>query len=62
VDERDREHMELRAVGWEPVERGGVAIWQCPDHGFYYSQDVAVELVREGTKPYVPKCLGEGAA
>ena len=54
--------MELRAVGWESVERDGVAIWQCPDHGFYYSQDVAVELVREGTKPYVPKCLGGGAA
>jgi hypothetical protein len=53
--------MGLRAAGWEPVERGGVVIWLSPDNGFCYSQEVALEMVREGTKPYVPKCLN-GAA
>ena len=61
MDERDREHMELRAAGWELVERGGVVIWQSPDNGFYYAED-GRGLVREGTKPYVPKCLGGGVA
>ena len=62
MNEQDREHMELRAAGCEPVERGGVSIWQSPDNGYYYSQEVAVGTVREGTKPYVPKCLEDGAA
>jgi hypothetical protein len=62
MNEQDREQMELRAAGWELVERGRVVIWQSPDNGLYYAEGMAVEMVREGTKPYVPKCLGGGVA
>jgi hypothetical protein len=58
MNEQDREHMELRAAGWEPVERGRVDTWQSLDNGFYYSQEMALGMLREGTKPYVPTCLG----
>ena len=62
MNQQDREQMELRGAGWELVERGGIDIWQSPDNGFCYAQEMAVEMVREGTKPYVPKCLGGGVA
>ena len=57
---RDREHMNLRAAGWEQTDRGGVGILQTPDKCFYYSQEVAVEMDRGRAKPYVPKCRGGG--
>ena len=61
MNEQDRQEMELRAAGWEPKERAGKAIWQSPDNGFYYLQDLAVAMVREELKSYVPKCLGRTA-
>jgi hypothetical protein len=46
-----REHMDLRAASWEQTDRGGIAIWQSPKKGFYYAQEVAVEMDRGGAKP-----------
>ena len=62
MNEQDREQMELRAAGWESVERSGVVIWQSPEGGFFYSREMVVEMVRDGKKPYVPKCLGGAVA
>jgi len=41
---------ELQAAGWKPKERCGKTIWQSPDNGFWYSQDMAMHLqTQEGT-------------
>ncbi len=37
----------LVAAGWKPKERGGKLIWQSPDNGFYYSQEMATHLLEE---------------
>lgn len=52
--------MVLRALGWEEAKRGRVAIWQTPDKGLYHSQEMAVEMDREGAKPHVPRRPGGG--
>ena len=62
MNEQDREHMGLRAAGWEPNESGRHVVWRSPDNGSYYSREVAVEMVREGKRPYVPTCLEGGVA
>ena len=36
----------LIAVGWKPKERCDKAIWQSPQTRFWYSQAVALELLR----------------
>jgi hypothetical protein len=51
MNEQDRKQMELRAAGWESKKRGQKTIWESPDNGFYYSQEMAIEIVREGAKP-----------
>ena len=35
---------ELRVAGWMHKERCGKTIWQSPDNGFWYSQDMAMHL------------------
>jgi hypothetical protein len=39
------EERRLMAAGWEPKERCGRIIWQRPDNGFYYSQEVALHFL-----------------
>ncbi len=36
----------LIAAGWKPKERCGKTIWQSPENGFWYSRDMALELLR----------------
>ena len=36
----------LIAVGWKPKERCGKTIWGSPENGFWYSQEMALELLR----------------
>ncbi len=36
----------LIAAGWKPKERGGLVIWANPERGFYYSQEVALHLLK----------------
>jgi hypothetical protein len=55
VNEQDRKQRELRASGWESKKRSQKTIWESLDNGFYYSQEIAIEYIREGAKPYVPK-------
>jgi hypothetical protein len=42
------ESRRLLAAGWEPKERCGKIIWECPDNGFYVSQEVAMHLLEAG--------------
>ena len=56
----DEERTLIRA-GWASKERCGLTIWERPDNGFYYSQEMALAIVREEAKLYVPRCFG-GAA
>jgi len=39
------EWRELEAAGFKPKERCGKIIWQRPDNGFYYSQEMASHLL-----------------
>ncbi len=36
----------LIAAGWKPKERGGLVIWANPKTGFYYSEEVALHLLK----------------
>ena len=40
----------LREAGWKAKERLGRAIWQHPESGFYYSEEMALEMVRSEDK------------
>jgi hypothetical protein len=53
--EKNTEHQELAAAGWEPEERESETVWRNPENGLVYPQGVAVAMVREGVDPDVPK-------
>ena len=36
----------LKAAGWKPKRRCGKTIWESPENGFWYSQEMALELLR----------------
>ena len=38
----------LQAAGWKPKERCGKIIWQSPENGFWYSQEMALQLSENG--------------
>jgi hypothetical protein len=40
------EERKLIAAGWKPKERGRLVIWANPKTGFYYSQEVALHLLK----------------
>jgi hypothetical protein len=40
------EERRLIAAGWKPKERGGFVIWENPEASFYYSQEVALHLLK----------------
>lgn len=40
------EALELEAAGWEPKERCGKTIWANPQTGLWYSEEMALELLR----------------
>jgi len=37
-----------RTAGWKPKERCGKTIWQSPQNGFWYSQEMALRLSESG--------------
>lgn len=53
-DERNEERLELEAAGWWPEDRYGETVWQNPENGFWYTQGVAVTILREGAETDVP--------
>jgi hypothetical protein len=60
-NEENRKHRELEAAGWEPGERYGEPIWRNPTNGYWYPQDIAVSMLREGADADVPLELEGGA-
>jgi hypothetical protein len=42
------EERRLIAAGWKPKKRGGFVIWANPEASFYYSQEVALDLLKRG--------------
>jgi len=38
----------LKIAGWKPKERCGKTIWQSPQNGFWYSQEMALRLSESG--------------
>jgi hypothetical protein len=52
----------LLAAGWTPKVRSGKTIWASPRTGFWYSQEVALELVRLDERPPGPNLRDEGAS
>jgi hypothetical protein len=54
--DRSDERRELEAAGWRSEDRAGQIVWQKPESGYWYSQGVAMALLREGADPgEVPK-------
>jgi hypothetical protein len=45
-DSWEVEERGLIAAGWKPKERGRLVIWANPETGFYYSQEVALHLLK----------------
>ena len=46
ISEKPPEHWRLLASGWTPKVRGGKTIWVSPQTGFWYGEEVALELLR----------------
>jgi hypothetical protein len=44
----DPQARKLLAAGWEPKERCGKTIWESPEDGFYYSQEMAEHFLDRG--------------
>jgi hypothetical protein len=43
----DPQIRKLRAADWKPKERCGKTIWESPNNGFYYSQEMAAHFLGE---------------
>lgn len=41
---REEPTARLREAGWQSKERLGKTIWAHPDTGFYYSEEMAVQI------------------
>lgn len=62
--ERDAEdeRRALEAAGWEPEERAEGAVWRNPETGFWYPQQIAAAMLREGGHPDDLPLSPEGGA
>ena len=47
---RTPEEIDLVAAGWTPKKRLGKSIWQSPENEFWYSQEIAWQLLENGGK------------
>jgi hypothetical protein len=54
-DDRYLEPSELIAAGWDPRDVEGRVVWKSPANVYWYSQDLALQLAREGVGNDVPK-------
>jgi hypothetical protein len=61
-DDRYSERRELIAAGWDPRDVEGRLVWQSPANGYWYPQDLALQLAREQAGKQVPKRPGGGTA
>jgi len=48
IEVRRPEGIELVATGWTPKERLGKTLWQSPENEFWYSQEIAWQLLENG--------------
>ena len=46
-NDRFAERRELIAAGWDPRDVEGRLVWQSPANGYWYPQDLALQLARE---------------
>ncbi len=49
--EQSPEHRPLLAAGWKPKVLMGKTIWERPDDGFYFSEEMAL-LLMDGTEDH----------
>jgi hypothetical protein len=59
-DDRFAERRELIAAGWDPRDVEGRVVWQSPANGYWYPQDLALQLAREHASNHGPKGRGDG--
>jgi hypothetical protein len=57
-DDRFAERRELVAAGWDPRDVEGRLVWQSPANGYWYPQDLALQLARESAGNHAPKRRG----
>jgi hypothetical protein len=60
TDQNDRysERRELVSEGWEPKDVEGTVVWKSPANGYWYPQDLALQLAREQAGDQVPNRRG----
>jgi hypothetical protein len=61
-NDRYSERRELVGEGWEPKDVEGTVVWKSPANGYWYPQDLALQLAREGAGNYIPKGRGGGTS
>ena len=57
-DDRFAERRELIAAGWDPRDVDGRVVWQSPANGYWYPQDLALQLAREQASNHDPNRWG----
>jgi hypothetical protein len=57
-DDRYSERRELLGAGWEPKDAEGTVVWKSPANGYWYPQDLALQLAREQAGNHVPNRRG----
>jgi hypothetical protein len=60
TDQNDKysERRELIVAGWDPRDVEGRVVWQSPANGYWYPQDLALQLAREQAGNNVSKGQG----
>ena len=61
-DDRFAERRELIAAGWDPRDVEGRVVWQSPANGYWYPQDLALQLARERAGNHVSNRRGGGTS
>jgi hypothetical protein len=64
TDQNDKysERRELIVAGWDPRDVEGRVVWQSPANGYWYPQDLALQLAREQAGNNVSKGQGGGTS
>jgi hypothetical protein len=61
-DDRYSERRELITAGWDPRDVEGRVVWQNPANGYWYPQDLALQLAREQASNDAPNRRGGGTS
>jgi hypothetical protein len=64
TDQNDKysERRELVGAGWEPKDAEGTVVWKSPVNGYFYPQDLALQLARERASNHISKGRGGGTS